>query len=78
VIIGIGGGALPVQFGALPYACSVVTTYGGSTGELAEVVAMAEAGRISPHIETFSLEEAPDVYERLHRNEITGRAVIRP
>ncbi|MEJ2482788.1 MAG: NAD(P)-dependent alcohol dehydrogenase [Gemmatimonadota bacterium] len=78
VIVGIGGGALPVQFGALPYACSVVTTYGGSTGELAEVVAMAEAGRISPHIETFGLDEAADVYERLHRNEITGRAVIRP
>lgn len=78
VIVGIGGGALPVQFGALPYACSVVTTYGGTTGELAEVVAMAEAGRISPHIEQFGLDQAAEVYEKLHHNEINGRAVIRP
>jgi propanol-preferring alcohol dehydrogenase len=78
VIVGIGGGALPVQFGALPYACSVVTTYGGSTGELAEVVAMAEAGRIAPHIEEFNLDQAAEVYHKLHNNEISGRAVIRP
>jgi propanol-preferring alcohol dehydrogenase len=78
VIVGIGGGALPVQFGALPYACSVVTTYGGSTGELAEVVAMGEAGRIAPHITQFGLDEAADVYEKLANHEIHGRAVIRP
>jgi propanol-preferring alcohol dehydrogenase len=78
VILGIGGGSLPVQFGALPYACSVVTTYAGSTGELAEVVALAEAGRISPHIEPYDLDQAAEVYDRLHHNQISGRAVIRP
>ena len=56
----------------------MVTTYGGTTGELAEVVAMAEAGRISPHIEQFGLDRAAEVYEQLHHNEIKGRAVIRP
>ncbi len=78
VLIGIGGGTFPFQFGALPYACSLVTTYGGSTGELAELVALAEADRIHPHIEEFPLDQVASVYERLHKNEISGRAVLRP
>ena len=78
VLIGIGGGTLPFQFGTLPYACSVVTTYGGSTGELTELLALAEAGRIQPHIEEFPLDQVAAVYERLQQNDITGRAVLRP
>ncbi len=78
VLIGIGGGTFPFQFGALPYACSLVTTSGGSTGELVELVALAETGRIHPHIEEFPLDQVGIVYERLHRNEISGRAVLRP
>jgi propanol-preferring alcohol dehydrogenase len=78
VLIGIGGGTLSFRFGTLPYACSVVTTYGGSTGELAELLALAEAGRIQPHIEEFPLDQVATVYERLHRNDISGRAVLRP
>ncbi len=78
VLIGIGGGTLPFQFGTLPYACSVVTTYGGSTGELTELIALAEAGRIQPHIEEFPLDQVAAVYERLQQGDITGRAVLRP
>jgi len=78
VIVGIGGGALSVQFGALPCGCSVATTYGGSTGELTEVVAMAEAGRIEPHVVGYGLDQANEVFEKLHHGEIKGRAVLKP
>ena len=78
VIIGLGGGAFPLQFGALPYGCSVVMTMGGTTLELAEVVALVEAGRVTPHIEKFRLDQAVEVYEKLKNNQITGRAVLVP
>jgi len=78
VVVGIGGGTLPLQYGALPMGASVTTILGGSTGELAEVVALAEADRIHPRIEKFPMEEATKVYEQLHEGKITGRAVLTP
>ncbi len=76
--IGLGGGTLPVQVGAIPFGVTVVTTLGGSTPELAEAVALAEAGRIEPKIEKFQLDDVAEVYEKLRANEITGRAVLVP
>lgn len=44
-IVGIGGGALPVGFGHLPFEVSVHAPYWGSRGELIEVLALAGPGR---------------------------------
>jgi D-arabinose 1-dehydrogenase-like Zn-dependent alcohol dehydrogenase len=33
---------------------------------------------VSCHVETFTLEQAPEAYERLHAGEINGRAVVLP
>ncbi|WP_419994721.1 NAD(P)-dependent alcohol dehydrogenase [Streptomyces boninensis] len=77
-IVGIGGGELPVGFGGLPFEVSVTAPYWGSRGELIEVLDLARAGAVSVHTETFSLDEAPEAYERLHAGKITGRAVILP
>jgi propanol-preferring alcohol dehydrogenase len=54
-------------------------TLWGTIKELREVIAMAEDGRLSP----IAIERAPlgainDVYHRLKRGEIAGRAVITP
>ena len=62
----------------LPNGCSIRTTMGGSTSELAEVLALAEGGKIKPHIETFAMTDALDVYEKLHQGDISGRAVLIP
>jgi propanol-preferring alcohol dehydrogenase len=78
VVIGIGGGTLPFQYGALPFGCTLVSTLGGSTGELTEIVALAEAGRLNPNIERYKLADVAEVYEKLHNGQITGRAVIEP
>ena len=67
-----------VQVGAVPWGVSVVTTLGGSTSELVEAVALAEAGRIEPKMEKFPLEDVAEVYKKLEANEITGRAVLIP
>ncbi|WP_033283025.1 NAD(P)-dependent alcohol dehydrogenase [Streptomyces sp. NRRL F-525] len=77
-IVGIGGGALPVGFGHLPFEVSVNAPYWGSRSELTEVLALARSGAVSVHTETFTLDEAPLAYERLHAGKINGRAVILP
>ncbi|MCX5279213.1 NAD(P)-dependent alcohol dehydrogenase [Streptomyces sp. NBC_00198] len=77
-IVGIGGGALPVGFGSLPFEVSVAAPYWGSRGELIEVLDLARAGAVSVHTETYALDEAPLAYERLHAGKINGRAVILP
>lgn len=78
VIIGLAGGALPVSFFGVPYGAEVATSYWGTVTELIELVALARAGRIKLEVETFPLEQAAQVYDRLRRGEIRGRAVIVP
>jgi alcohol dehydrogenase, propanol-preferring len=77
-IVGIGGGALPVGFGRVAYDVAVRAPYWGSRAELIEVLDLARAGRVEVEIETYSLDEAPKAYERLHEGRIRGRAVIVP
>lgn len=77
-IVGIGGGSYPMSFFTMPYEVSVASTYWGSLPELHEVLALARAGMITPHVTRFGLDEAPAVYERLAAGEIEGRAVIVP
>ncbi|MGW8380381.1 NAD(P)-dependent alcohol dehydrogenase [Streptomyces sp. ODS28] len=77
-VIGLGGGTLGVGFGALPYEASVSSPYWGTRGELIEVLDLARTGAVRVHVETYSLDEAPRAYERLHDGRISGRAVILP
>jgi alcohol dehydrogenase, propanol-preferring len=78
-VVGIGGGTLAVGFGGgLPFEVSVCAPYWGSRRELIEVLDLARQGLVSSHIETFSIEDAPLAYERLHSGEVGGRAVVLP
>lgn len=78
VIIGLAGGALPVGFFQVPYGTQVSTSYWGTIPELIELVALARAGRIKVEHEVFALDRVADVYARLRRGEVRGRAVIVP
>jgi propanol-preferring alcohol dehydrogenase len=77
-IVGLGGGALPVNFFNLPRECSVAAPYWGSITELIEVVSLAQAGKIKMVVEHFPLERAGEAYRLLHDGKISGRAVITP
>ncbi|MFF0739703.1 NAD(P)-dependent alcohol dehydrogenase [Streptomyces sp. NPDC004111] len=77
-IVGIGGGAASVGFGTVPYDAAVRSPYWGSRSELIEVLDLARSGAIDVHVETYTLDEAPEVYARLHDGRINGRAVILP
>lgn len=77
-LVGIGGGALCVSFFSLPAEVSVASTYWGGVAELAEVIGLAQAGKLEIHVERFTLDHALEAYRRLRRGEIDGRAVVIP
>src|SRR6266478_3106677 len=64
-IVGLGGGALPVNFFSPPHECSVASPFWGSIPELMEVVSLAEAGRIQMLVEHFPLDRASEAYHLL-------------
>jgi len=78
VIIGLAGGALPVSFFGIAYGATVSTSYWGTATELMEVVSLARARKIRVDVERFPLDRANEVYDKLRRGEIRGRAVILP
>lgn len=79
-IVGISSqpAAAQVGFFRQAYEASVSVPYWGSRSELIELVELAHRGVLDVHTETFSLEEAPQAYERLHAGTLTGRAVVVP
>jgi propanol-preferring alcohol dehydrogenase len=77
-IVGIGGGAMTLGFGAIAYDAAVRIPYWGSRSELIEVLDLARAGKIHVQTETYSLDDGPKAYEDLAANSIRGRAVIVP
>ncbi|MGS2811137.1 zinc-binding dehydrogenase [Nocardia sp. MW-W600-9] len=77
-VVGLGGGTVAVGFGSLPSETTVTSPYWGTRTEFIEVLDIARRGEVSVHVETFTLDEAPLTYERLHAGQITGRAVIVP
>jgi propanol-preferring alcohol dehydrogenase len=62
----------------IPMETQVVVPFWGTRAELAEVIALARAGRIKAHVETFSLDNAAEAYDKLRSNKLRGRAVILP
>ena len=77
-IVGVGDGLAKVGFFSVPYECRVSTSYWGTRFDLVELVELAQRGLIDVHTETFSLDEAPLAYEKLHDHTLDGRAVIVP
>jgi len=77
-LVGIGGGTASVGFGVTPYDASFRAPYWGTRSELIEVFDMARRDQVHVEIETYSLDEAPKAYERLHAGQIRGRAVVLP
>jgi propanol-preferring alcohol dehydrogenase len=77
-VVGLGGGTFPLSYGALPVAATIGYTFGGSLVDLAEVVALAENGRVRPHVQHFAFDQIEQAYHDLHEGKVNGRAVILP
>ncbi|MEN3345181.1 MAG: alcohol dehydrogenase, propanol-preferring, partial [Arthrobacter sp.] len=77
-VVLVGLGANEVQLTTLPLIqrqLSVAGAWCSSRQELAEVLDLIAAGRISSVLEEISLDEVPEGYARLHRGEVPGRLV---
>lgn len=77
-IIGISDGSFPVSFGSVPFGTRAAITYWGGRSELIELIDLANRGAVSVQIQRFSLEDGPQVYERMKTGDIQGRAVLLP
>jgi propanol-preferring alcohol dehydrogenase len=77
-ILGVGGGTLPLRFGAIPFETPVVLSNWGTRTELAEVVALARAGALQIEVERVALDEVPAAYRRLEAGAVRGRVVAVP
>lgn len=78
VVVGIAGGALPVSFLGLPVEVEVTTSYWGSRNELADVVALAQHGKLHSPLTEYPLTEANAALDDLRRGKVAGRAVLIP
>jgi propanol-preferring alcohol dehydrogenase len=81
-LIGLAGGELKLTPGiddtGIPFETRVVIPLWGTRAELAEVIALARAGRIPAHVERFSLHNAQVAYDKLRAGQLSGRAVVLP
>lgn len=77
-IVGVGGGTLPVNFFGFPYECSVQSTYWGSITELGELLELSRTGGFRVHAESYPLDRAGEVYNKMVDGTLQGRAVIVP
>lgn len=78
VLVGVGAGQAGVGMLAKPYDATIRAPYWGSRSELIEVLNLARTGLIHVETETFTLDDAPEAYRRLHDGTLRGRAVVVP
>jgi len=79
VVVGSAGGELIAsKAGGLPRDWQLSAPFWGTRADLEAVVAMAARGNLVAESEPGSLADAPELYRRLRRGEIRGRAVVVP
>jgi propanol-preferring alcohol dehydrogenase len=77
-VIGVGGGTLPIRFPEMPRDCSVSIPYAGTISDQREVVRLAEAGLITPHVTTIGYEAMEESYRIMKEGKLQGRFVLTP
>jgi alcohol dehydrogenase, propanol-preferring len=75
-VVGAGGGVASIGWGLLPHDCDLFIPLGGTTADLHDVVALAEAGRVGIDIEPFPFKAVADAYARVKEGSVRGRAVV--
>jgi alcohol dehydrogenase, propanol-preferring len=78
VLVGLAGGGVRFDFFSWPSEVTLTGSAWGSRNELAEVVALAQRGALQLDVERSPLEEINEVFARLERGEVAGRAVLVP
>jgi alcohol dehydrogenase, propanol-preferring len=81
-VVGLSGGSYPFvarsSNNPLPRGVTMMCPYGGTYGDLAAVIALAQSGAIKPLITRFPLRDALSAFGALEAGQIRGRAVLVP
>ena len=77
-IVGLAGGVLQYQFGAVAFDATITIPYWGTAIELMEVLELARQGTIRAHVEHFLLDHVDQAYARMREGSLDGRAVVCP
>jgi len=78
VLVGLAGGSVPVGFFSQASEVAVTNSVWGSRNDLAEVIALAQQGKLTAATETHRLDDINQVLERLEHGLVEGRAVVVP
>jgi propanol-preferring alcohol dehydrogenase len=78
VLVGLAGGSLPVGFFTQASEVAITTSIWGSRNDLAEVIALAQEGKLTATTESHRLDDINQVLERLEHGLVQGRAVVVP
>jgi alcohol dehydrogenase, propanol-preferring len=81
--IGLSAGSAPFETDVvssigLPWGATFMKPYSGSYRDLADVIALAQDGRLTARIERFALQDATAAFDRLEAGKVSGRAVLIP
>lgn len=81
-LVGLAGGNLTLTPGVgptgVPMEARVVIPFWGTRAELAEVIALAQAGSVEARVQKFDLRDTPAAYNQLRSGKLQGRAVVIP
>jgi len=78
VLVGLAGGSLPVGFFTQASEVAITSSTWGSRNDLAEVIALAQEGKLTATTESHRLDDINQVLERLEHGLVEGRAVVVP
>lgn len=78
VLVGLAGGSVPMGFFSQAPEVAFTTSVWGSRNDLAEVIALAQQGKLTAATETHRLDDINQVLERLELGLVEGRAVVVP
>jgi propanol-preferring alcohol dehydrogenase len=78
ILVGLAGGSVPFSFLGVAAEASLTMSNWGSRNELEEVLSLAQRGDLVSNIEQHPLSAINDVFDRLDRGLIAGRAVLVP
>lgn len=77
-VVGLAGGSLPFNFLGLAPEATVTSSSWGNRNELAEVIQLAQQGRIVTRVHERDLSAAASAFEQLQRGDVDGRIVLVP
>ena len=78
VLVGLAGGSVPMGFFSQASEVAFTTSVWGSRNDLAEVIALAQQGKLTATTETHRLDDINQVLQRLEHGQVQGRAVVMP